>query len=796
MNAPNSAQLQPIAFQTLGKAEGGQIPNSLLHILGLPTELTPVSQAVVFANAVFEQWQQSREHSRAAGQGTGQAVSGPLEEVAQSLMERWPDSDSLCLRLIDDHEKSPGHGVIAQCAVHSLQAAMHGLMTKYQQSAATQAPWLLAFPAPGRLVLLAEAICGDGEYYSDRIISVRALAITEEHGIQDPKALTAATSQYWFARQQLQAGDLLTLRRPLNRSYVTNHGFSLERGVEMARLALQTSQQHDHPTRLLFQLHFDDSDADSAASAKIAGRFDVGSHDGSDHTTLVCCGAWLGDQALPVAPEAQNHSLAAMAPGAGDLELIDSEQRPQSISSGRGVGFAMASGAVRHCVKAKDIVAGDVVVASQIDPSWLVPLQQAAAVITERGGRTSHAAIMAVEHGIPAVVSASHVDQLQDGQLVTVVSEGNMGGFVYQGDQQAALIQSAAKIPQSASQSASQGTSPGTSPSSSQMQQNPLPAAKPGMSPRLMMSVGNPDRAFSLNRFEHQGIGLARLEFLLGRSIGIHPQAVLQPERLPLSERQRQYEMLGLSWGEDNDADMVDIFVRRMAEGIATLAVAVAPHQVLIRLSDFKSDEYRGLLGGDVFEPIEPNPALGLRGAARYLHHDFRTCMEQIETRAICMARDEMHCANLSLVVPFVRTLQEAEATLQFLQSCGIERSASFQILLMAELPSNVLQAQELLQIFDGFCIGTNDLTQLMLGADRSSASVAHLHDESSPVLKRAYSALIDSCHNNDAIVNVCGRCVGEDPQMALWFAQQGVSALTVDPRSMPLVRSALAGNL
>jgi pyruvate, water dikinase len=423
------------------------------------------------------------------------------------------------------------------------------------------------------------------------------------------------------------------------------------------------------------------------------------------------------------------------------------------LVEGRAIGQRIGAGQVRVLSSIEQMAsfqAGDVLVASMTDPDWEPIMKKAAAIVTDRGGRTCHAAIIARELGIPAVVGAGNATQvLAEGDPVTVSCAEGEAGLVYQG-----LLDYTVEE-----------TSLGAMPEA------PL---------KVMLNVGTPEQAFSFAQLPNHGVGLARLEFIINRQIGIHPLALLAlehgtPELDPgvagqIRERIAAY------------AGPRDFYVKRLAEGIATIAAAFAPEPVIIRLSDFKSNEYANLLGGPQFEPAEENPMLGFRGAARYLSPSFRAAFE-LECEAVRLARTTMGLHNIKLMVPFVRTLAEAQGVIELLAANGLERGQDgLQIVMMCELPANALLAEEFLEHFDGFSIGSNDLTQLTLGLDRDSALVSGSFDERNPAVKKLLSLAIAACRTKGKYVGICGQGPSDHPDLAAWLLEQGIDSVSLNP--------------
>jgi pyruvate,water dikinase len=383
------------------------------------------------------------------------------------------------------------------------------------------------------------------------------------------------------------------------------------------------------------------------------------------------------------------------------------------------------------------------------DPDWEPVMKKAAAIITNRGGRTCHAAIIARELGIPAIVGCGNATSvLPDGEIVTVSCAEGDTGFVYRGRLPFEIIpQSWAKLPI-------------------------LPL-------KLMLNVGNPMLAFEFAQMPSAGIGLARLEFVINNLIGIHPKAVLNFKTLP---EPLQAAVLRQSCGY---ADPVAFYVEKLAEGIACLAAAFWPRPVIVRLSDFKSNEYSKLLGGELFEPVEENPMIGFRGAARYVAPDFADCFE-LECRAMKKVREAMGYTNVEIMVPFVRTVQEAAEVVCELAKNGLERGdKGLRLIMMCEIPSNALLADEFLHYFDGFSIGSNDLTQLTLGLDRDSSLVANRFDERDAAVKRLLQMAISACNRLGKYVGICGQGPSDHFDFAQWLMEQGIQTISLNPDTL-----------
>ena len=425
------------------------------------------------------------------------------------------------------------------------------------------------------------------------------------------------------------------------------------------------------------------------------------------------------------------------------------QQRSKVLIEGRSIGQRIGAGPCRIINDPSQMARvqpGDVLVADMTDPDWEPVMKRAAAIVTNRGGRTCHAAIIARELGIPAVVGCGDATRvLREGQPVTVSCAEGDTGFVYDGaldfDRQ-------------------------------QVELDALPPAPV----KIMMNVGNPDRAFDFAALPHCGVGLARLEFIINRMIGVHPRAVLDFDKLDVGLRaQIRAQMAGYD-------DPVGFYVDKLAEGIAQIAAAFAPHPVIVRLSDFKSNEYANLIGGRLYEPAEENPMLGFRGAARYVDPSFRPCFE-LECRALRRVREEMGLEHVQVMVPFVRTLDEAREVTALLAANGLGRGVNgLKVVMMCELPSNAVLAAEFLQFFDGMSIGSNDMTQLTLGVDRDSGIVAKHFDERDPAVKAMLSMAIRACRDAGKYVGICGQGPSDHPDLARWLVEQGIDSLSLNP--------------
>jgi pyruvate,water dikinase len=425
------------------------------------------------------------------------------------------------------------------------------------------------------------------------------------------------------------------------------------------------------------------------------------------------------------------------------------KERSRVLVSGRAIGQKIGTGPVRIVADASAmsrVRSGDVLVTDMTDPNWEPVMKRAAAIVTNRGGRTCHAAIIARELGIPAVVGCGDATQrLADGAPVTVsCAEGDTGN-VYEGRLEVEVItQRVGEMP-------------------------PIPV-------KIAMNVGNPQLAFELQGLPNAGVGLARLEFVINNMIGVHPKAVLEHPDLPEDLR------CAVESAARGYASPREFYVEKLAEGVATIAAAFWPKPVIVRLSDFKSNEYRKLVGGARYEPEEENPMLGFRGASRYVAESFRDCFA-LECEAMKRVRDEMGLTNVELMVPFVRTVEEARAVVDLLARHGLKRGDNgLRVVMMCEVPSNALLADQFLEHFDGFSIGSNDLTQLTLGLDRDSGLVAGAFDERDPAVRALLRMAIQACRRKGKYVGICGQGPSDHPDLARWLAEEGIESLSLNP--------------
>ena len=433
----------------------------------------------------------------------------------------------------------------------------------------------------------------------------------------------------------------------------------------------------------------------------------------------------------------------------GRLEKFKLKSYSKVVASGRAIGQKIGVGPVRvvHDPSEMDKVQpGDVLVADMTDPNWEPVMKRAAAIVTNRGGRTCHAAIIARELGIPAIVGCGDATEtLTEGEVVTASCAEGDTGHIYRGKLDYEVV------------SRDLGT-------------------LPEIGVKIMMNVGNPELAFEFSQLPNGGVGLARVEFIINNVIGIHPKAILEIDRLPTSKRE-EIERRARGY-----ANPVEFFVEKLAEGVATIAAAFWPKPVIVRLSDFKSNEYRKLLGGEFYEPEEENPMLGFRGASRYIASNFRDCFE-LECRAMKKVREMMGLTNVELMVPFVRTVAEGKGVANLLAQHGLKQGENgLRLIMMCEIPSNALLADQFLDVFDGFSIGSNDLTQLTLGLDRDSGLVASLFDERDAAVKILLAMAISACNRRGKYIGICGQGPSDHPDLAEWLMDQGIASMSLNP--------------
>ncbi len=446
-------------------------------------------------------------------------------------------------------------------------------------------------------------------------------------------------------------------------------------------------------------------------------------------------------QARPETVKSQDSGLV--------MEKYRLKQYGKALTHGRAIGQKIGAGVVRIVGDASEmnrVQAGDILVTDMTDPNWEPVMKRASAIVTNRGGRTCHAAIIARELGIPAIVGCGNAtDVLHEGESVTVSCAEGDTGYVYRGKLEFEVIT----------------TDMGNLPE--------IPV-------KIMMNVGNPELAFEFAQIPNGGVGLARLEFVINNMIGIHPKAILDIGQVPASLRD---EINRRSRGY---ATPKQFFIEKLVEGVATIAAAFYPKPVIVRMSDFKSNEYRKLLGGEIYEPEEENPMLGFRGASRYIAHSFRDCFE-MEVAAMKKVRNELGLTNVQIMIPFVRNLEEAAGVVDLLAEHGLKRGANdLKLIMLCEIPSNAILAEQFLQYFDGYSIGSNDLTQLTLGLDRDSGLVAHSFDERDPAVKQLLSMSIQAANKLGKYVGICGQGPSDHPDLAEWLMDEGIQTISLNP--------------
>ncbi len=427
-------------------------------------------------------------------------------------------------------------------------------------------------------------------------------------------------------------------------------------------------------------------------------------------------------------------------------------KRGEVLAEGRAIGQKIGQGPVRVLHSIADMSTfqpGDVLVADMTDPDWEPIMKRASAIVTNRGGRTCHAAIIARELGIPAVVgSDGATDALTSASEVTVSCAEGETGFIYEG-----LLDFTVEASESG-----------------ELDEIPV---------KIMMNVGTPDQAFAFSHLPHRGVGLARLEFIINREIGIHPLALLDPENQPADVKDH------ISQHTSHFASPREFYVKTLASGIAMIGAAFAPHDVIVRMSDFKTNEYANLIGGKAFEPHEENPMIGFRGASRYVSESFGPAFD-MECEALKYVRDEMGLTNVTIMIPFVRTVDEGQAVIDLLAKNGLVQGHNgLKVVMMCEIPSNVVLANDFLDIFDGFSIGSNDLTQLTLGLDRDSGIVAGAFDERDPAVKSLMAQAIKACKDRGKYIGICGQGPSDHPELAEWLMSQGIDSLSLNPDSV-----------
>ncbi len=559
-----------------------------------------------------------------------------------------------------------------------------------------------------------------------------AVFVTSSYGLGELLVQGAVNpDEFYVSKSRLAAGKAAILQRRLGSKHERMVYGTGERRVVTEEVPLELRRR------------FSLSDADVTALARMVTTIE-------DHYDRPMDVEWAKDgvtgellilQARPETVQSQTSNRV--------IERFEIGERSEILVEGRAVGQRIGSGTVRVIRTAAQmdrVQPGDVLVADMTDPDWEPVMKRAAAIVTNRGGRTCHAAIIARELEIPAVVgSGDATDVLEDGMPVTVSCAEGDAGFVYAGE----LPYEIRRI---------------------ELDAMPEPPVK------IMMNVANPERAFAFGRLPNHGVGLARVEFVINNVVGVHPRALLEYEGLPedlqhvIDERTAGYD------------DPASFFVQKLAEGISTIAAAFDPKPVIVRLSDFKSNEYAHLIGGSRYEPHEENPMIGFRGASRYRDAAFRASFD-LECRALRYVREDMGFENVEIMIPFVRTLAEAEEVLEVLAENGIERGRhGLRLIMMCEVPSNAVLAEQFLEHFDGFSIGSNDLTQFTLALDRDSGLVADLFNERDPAVKALISQAIDACKTAQKYIGICGQGPSDHPDFAEWLRDEGIDSISLNP--------------
>ena len=567
--------------------------------------------------------------------------------------------------------------------------------------------------------------------------------ITSSYGLGETVVQGAVNpDEFYVHKPMLRAGKRAVIRRNLGSKLIQMQFASPVEKADTGKLVKTV----DVPTELRNRYSLSDSDLEKLATQALLIEQHYGrpmdiewGKDGLDGELYVL-------QARPETVKSQ---------AAGKVEYrYQLKSKSAVIVEGRAIGQKIGTGPVRviHNIADMDQVqAGDVLVADMTDPNWEPVMKRAAAIVTNRGGRTCHAAIIARELGIPAVVGCGQASELlKDGMLVTVSCAEGDTGFVYDG-----LLETEV----------------------SEVQRGLMPEI--GL--KIMMNVGNPQLAFDFCQLPNEGVGLARLEFIINNNIGVHPKAILDYPNIDV-DLKKAVESVARG-----HASPRAFYVDRVAEGVATIAAAFWPKPVIVRLSDFKSNEYRKLIGGSRYEPEEENPMLGFRGASRYISADFGEAFA-MECEALIRVRKDMGLDNVQVMVPFVRTLEQARRVTELLAAHGLKRGQDgLQLIMMCEIPSNAILAHEFLQYFDGFSIGSNDLTQLTLGLDRDSglALLAADFDERDPAVTALITMAIEACKASGKYVGICGQGPSDHPDFAQWLSRAGISSISLNPDSV-----------
>ncbi len=560
-----------------------------------------------------------------------------------------------------------------------------------------------------------------------------AVFVTSSYGLGENVVQGAVNpDEFYVYKPNLRAGRPAILRRTLG-----------SKAIRMVYSDAPGERVRNEPTPAELQSRFSITDADVEELARQALVIE-------QHYQRPMDIEWAKDgitgklyivQARPETVKSRAHAT--------QIERYLLERRGTVLVEGRSIGHKIGSGkarVIRSIAEMDKLQAGDVLVADMTDPDWEPIMKRASAIVTNRGGRTCHAAIIARELGVPAVVGCGDaMERITDGADVTVSCAEGDTGYIYDGLLPfEKIVTDLDNMP-------------------------PAPL-------KIMMNVGNPERAFDFAQLPNQGIGLARLEFIIARQIGVHPKALLDFDNQPDAIKAQIRPLMA------GYADPVSFYVDRLAEGIATLSAAFAPETVIVRLSDFKSNEYANLIAGQQYEPHEENPMIGFRGASRYNSASIRDCFA-LECQAVKKVREDKGLSNCWIMIPFVRTLEEGRQVIAELEKNGLKRGEhGLKVIMMCEVPSNALLADEFLDIFDGFSIGSNDLTQLSLGLDRDSAIVAHLFDERDPAVKKLLSMAIKTAKARGKYVGICGQGPSDHPDLADWLLQEGIESVSLNP--------------
>lgn len=569
----------------------------------------------------------------------------------------------------------------------------------------------------------------DTESGFDQVVFINAnygLGETIVQGLVNP-------DEFYVFKPMLKSGKQAVLRRTLG-----------SKAIKMINDNQSAHNVKTIPVSIYDQQHFCLTDQEVEKLAKYAVTIE-------EHYKMPMDIEWAKDNSGLYIVQARPETVASQAK-TQVLERFYLDNKSTVLTTGRSVGQKIGKGNARIIMDPKKMdtfKSGDVLVTDMTDPDWEPIMKRAAAIVTNRGGRTCHAAIIARELGIPAVVGCNNATtNIHEGALVTVSCAAGESGYVYEGlldfRVEEVSITNMPKLPF-----------------------------------KLCMNMGNPEKAFGYQFLPNDGVGLARLEFIIGNSIGIHPGALLNFNTLPI-DLQKEIKPRISAY-----ANPVDFYVKKLAEGIATIAAAFYPKEVIFRFSDFKSNEYANLLGGKLYEPSEENPMIGFRGASRYVADSFRSCFE-LECKAFKLVREQMGLVNAQVMVPFVRTVDELKNVIKVIGESGLKRGEhQLKIYMMCEIPSNAILAEDFLEHVDGFSIGSNDLTQLTLGLDRDSNLVASLFDERNAAVKILLERAIKACNNAGKYIGICGQAPSDHPDLAQWLAEQGIQSISLTPDSI-----------